>query len=103
MTTDTLLMIFIGLVALSLLGIAGVAIAIGIQVHGLLVETRVILKKLHAAGDVVLEDFHDLRTVVRTEGLKARGVISLLLSMLSRKARASRKSAKANPSDASEE
>ena len=79
-----MLVVFIGLVALSLVGVAAVTAAVGIQMYKLLIEVRVLVKKVHAVGNIALSDYQQLRAKVHAESLKARGIVHLALSVVSR-------------------
>lgn len=63
---NTLLMVFIGLVALALVGIAAGVIAVAWALTKFLDELTVITKRLHDAGEVVAEDMARMRAEIRS-------------------------------------
>ncbi len=91
---QTLLMVFIGLVALALVGIALSIGSVAWFIVKLLRELNSIAEDVHEAGKVVTSDLNELRGEIRREGFKAKMLFQMLAKIFTqstRKARTVRK------------
>jgi hypothetical protein len=100
MSEQTLLIILVGMLALSWLAVAVVVTFVGLRLLRVLDELSLLANRLRIAGDAAAADMQELRARVREEGTKLRGIVDLLLGFVSRTLRApKRRSRKAAPVD----
>jgi hypothetical protein len=100
MSEQTLLVILVGMLALSWLAVAAVVTVVGLRLLRVLDELSLLAKRLRVAGDAAAADMQELRARVREEGAKLRGIVDLLLGFASRKLRVpKRRNRKAAPAD----
>jgi hypothetical protein len=93
MSEQTLLVIFIGMLAVAWFAMGVVVVVLGVRLLKILEEIHVLVSRVRKTGEAAIDDVDELRDKLRAEGNKVRALFDLLVNFASKrfKTRAPRK------------
>jgi hypothetical protein len=84
---ETLLLVFIGMVAVAWFAMGVVAVLIGIRLIAILDEMQVLVGRVRATGEHVMDDVEAMRESARAQGAKVSALFEFLMGLATRRLR----------------